>query len=227
MKRMIQILFIAAIMPTVVYAKPSQTELITAIASKNNKLAKELIEQGVSVNPECEQKEYCSPLLMAIENSDTDLVKLIIKQGADVNIDSGLGMYAIDIVLSKYFGAADNKEREEKYLPMINKMVKAGLDINKFNGFGHNPLTQAAAKGDVKLVKKFLKNGANPNLKSEGSLAFGATAIMFAAEKGHKKVVSILLKHKADKSLKDTLGRTAADYATQSGYDDVASMLKM
>ena len=71
------------------------------------------------------------------------------------------------------------------------------------------------------LSAVLLGRGANPNLPGGGA----STALMEAIRSGHGDLVPLLLKHKADPALKDSQGRTAADWAAKRDDERAAAAL--
>ena len=64
-------------------------------------------------------------------------------------------------------------------------------------------LLAAATNGDVKEIRRLLRNGENPNQADEYD---GITALMCAAENGHSEAAKVLLENKADPNQADKIG---------------------
>ena len=82
-------------------------------------------------------------------------------------------------------------------------------------------LLDAAAAGQTNLVKSFLDNGANVEVKNEA----GATPLIFASAKGHSDVVKLLLERGANVNAKTTTGITPLMAAASGGYVDIVKLL--
>jgi ankyrin repeat protein/ppGpp synthetase/RelA/SpoT-type nucleotidyltranferase len=83
-------------------------------------------------------------------------------------------------------------------------------------------LENACMDGDLRTVKRLLKDGVDVNTKNE----LGQTALHVASLKGHDKVVEQLLKEGIDVNAKDDLpGRTALHVASSKGHDKVVEQL--
>lgn len=82
-------------------------------------------------------------------------------------------------------------------------------------------LLDAADAGQTELVRSFLDNGANIEVKNN----LGATPLIFAAIKGHSEVAELLLERGADVNAKTTTGITPLIAATVGGHEDIVKLL--
>jgi hypothetical protein len=96
-------------------------------------------------------------------------------------------------------------------LRSLEKLLRAGADINTRSKDGMTPLSVAAFWGYTDVVKYLLENGADINLPNKGT---NWTPLHCAAFQGHGPVILKLMAHKPDLALKDVKGRTAADFAS-------------
>lgn len=71
----------------------------------------------------------------------------------------------------------------------------------------------AAAAGDTANVKKYLKEGADPNFQD----SYGFSGLMYAAKSGNTLCIKALIDQKADPNLQDNEGNTALMHAVSSG----------
>lgn len=83
---------------------------------------------------------------------------------------------------------------------------------------------EAAQKGDIELIKKFLNDGIDINTTSQ----YGATALTFAADIQNVELVKLLLEHKADPNIVDQFyGATPFLWAiSEDNYDIVKLMVE-
>lgn len=123
-------------------------------------------------------------------------------------------------------------------VPMIEKLVKAGADVNAFDPemrFGDAPIHIAAANNKVEALRALKRLGANVNLKSEtGSVAMytedmpardgdraaemiarsgpchGDTPLHYAAKHGHLQAVKALLELGAKPRMENSYGYAPA-----------------
>jgi hypothetical protein len=83
-------------------------------------------------------------------------------------------------------------------------------------------LIAAAGAGSTEAVQSLLKLGVLPNQRD----AAGHLALFAAIEGNHPEVVRALIAGHADTNLKSSDGESAADLATELGYDSIGQILK-
>jgi ankyrin repeat protein len=73
----------------------------------------------------------------------------------------------------------------------VRRLLEAGADANELGPEQRTPLIEAAARGQVALVKVLLAGGAEPAWKDETD----ETALLKAAANGHRGVYELLWQH--------------------------------
>jgi ankyrin repeat protein len=114
----------------------------------------------------------------------------------------------------------DERERRSSIVVM---MLDHGANVNVSGQQGQTPLMMATAANDRWLVRALLDRGANPNVKAR-AMADG-TALILAAQWADPSIVRALLDRGAASDPRDSFGKTATDYATELGRDDVLEIL--
>ncbi|PKK43826.1 hypothetical protein CI102_10268, partial [Trichoderma harzianum] len=94
--------------------------------------------------------------------------------------------------------------------------------VNQRNKHNMTPLMLAAEEGQHSVVHLLLENGADVNVKSEGSV-WGWTALELAATRGHLSVVQLLLANGADPELPGN--GVALNGAAANGHADIVQLL--
>ncbi len=103
----------------------------------------------------------------------------------------------------------------------IVQAVKAGADIDWYNGEGSTILHTAAFFGNEEISEFLLANGADINAAGGGSCCTPLhTAVIYEAY----EVVRVLIEHGADTSLQDVEGLTALDLAHEQESHKIASL---
>jgi ankyrin repeat protein len=104
----------------------------------------------------------------------------------------------------------------------VRLLLEHGADPKAKTDAGFTALHYAAYKGDLALVKLFLDAGVPVNATDDR----GFTPLMMAANSKNKnpEVVRLLLDRGADAEAKDSLGRTAADWARMGAREQIVKM---
>ncbi len=123
--------------------------------------------------------------------------------------------------------AGDGLDPNAVLLEKLRLLHAHGADLNAGDHYHFNPLfTLMRRKVDrVSVLTFLLEHGADVNVRSVNemypargpAIPRGITPLMLAALDHHSSYVDILLASGADRSLRDSLGRTALDYAVLSG----------
>lgn len=109
------------------------------------------------------------------------------------------------------------------HLDVVRVLISAGAKIDgRFDPLGVSPLMLACEKKATEVVRHLVRYGANVNQRHRLS---GKTALHIAAESGDTLTAGVLLAAGAQASAEDRIGKTARDYAAQSGHKDLEQIL--
>ncbi|HTB96159.1 MAG TPA: ankyrin repeat domain-containing protein [Terracidiphilus sp.] len=100
----------------------------------------------------------------------------------------------------------------------------ARVDALSTNPQQNQPLHAAFALGkDRATIEMLLQHGANPNATQVG----GFTALFSAASANRRDLAELLLAHGAHAHLRNDQGKSAADYARERDYKELAAWLEL
>ena len=101
-------------------------------------------------------------------------------------------------------------------------LIKAGADPNRADSdIRVRPLHTAAGEGHVRIVRRLLRAGANPNVRVKGM----GTPLHLAASYGHLDCARALVRAGSDSSLRDEDGKRPIDYAQEYAHTELVRFL--
>jgi len=178
------------------------------------------IDEQVSVSEYNYSVEAGYTLLhFAVEQNRLEMVNYLLESGANPNL------YGDFQQRTPIMNAILMCPSNENTLQIINALVKHGADVNASGIGGIRPLHMCSSEFmpsnfEVRYCELLLQNNADINAKDET----GWTPLHFAASQKDENMVETLLRYGADVSLTTDDGKTALDYATESGN---AALMKL
>ena len=107
----------------------------------------------------------------------------------------------------------------------VRTLMYANVDVNEKNYAGITPLTFAAEKGNMEIIKMLVEDG---NALVNDVSSYGVTPLIAAAAAGNDEVVAYLVGQGANVSAKDDWGKTALIYAANIDNPKlVSSVIKL
>lgn len=190
------------------------TALVFAVKAANQAMVDLLIAEGASVDFQTATKAGNTPLHFCARYGNPAIMQTLLDHRAKVDGRSRDGQTAL--YAATQGGNIDN----------VKFLLSRGADTNLVgftNDLGHTftPLSSAAFKGHVELVKLLLEKGA----PIESVNNRGWTALMFAAQSPHSKMVKFLLEKGANVNARATAGHTALIYAAVNGQVENIKLL--
>jgi len=104
----------------------------------------------------------------------------------------------------------------------VARALNAWVDPNEEDGIARTPLPYAVENNDKMIVGMLLQKKANPNIIAKD----GQTPLYKAVFWENTEIVALLLDAGADANLPNRNGKTPMQLAIESGYDEIAEMLK-
>eukprot|EP00667_Euglena_gracilis_P001533 EG_transcript_1533 len=198
-------------------------------------MVKLLLEKGADPNAVSTDGRNSTALCFAILNEQTETISLLLSHGVDVNLGTPIVRAAQmgDVALIKQLmakGADPSKARkEDKVHALVVAAFHGRLEaVDALLEFGpsaqlHEAFVTAAGAGQIKVVERLLKAGANPNKPREEDEVSG---LMLAAQMGDVAMVARLVEIKADVQYRrPTNGASALLCACEAGRDTTALKL--
>ena len=143
----------------------------------------------------------------AIKIDDAPTISLLLARGFDVNTLDPQGSHGLILAI------------KEPSLKAAQALVNAPkIDLNLLNGNGESPLMLAALKGELDLVEKMVKKGADVNKT-------GWTPLHYAASNGHSAVIRLLLENYAYIDAESPNGSTPLMLASMYGSPESVKLL--
>lgn len=180
-------------------SKHLSTPLHSAAWGRNLKVAEILLEDGADVNAETDEGE--TPAMTASLRGEKDLLEILFSLSADPHAKDDHGSNLYDLA-----SAGGHLEILE---------ILESLQVKN-----NHPFHAAAGKGDLRTIKKMLKNGRSINEKD----AFGATPLIIATVSGKIDIVKFLLGKKADPKIEAKDGYTLMHAAAFSGKKELVQL---
>jgi ankyrin repeat protein len=144
-------------------------------------------------------------------NGDLERVKLLLEQDGDPNGIDPEGRTAL--MFASFNGHTET----------VRMLLEAGAEVATRDAMGRTALLYACTGPFAETVKLLLDYQADPNIVDHDE---HFSPLMHAAAEGQLEVVKLLLKSGADPMLKDIDGETAALFARNNGYTEVAGLIQ-
>ena len=212
-------------------AKGGATPLMYASIYAGPEGMKLLLDKGA--DPNAKNDVGATSLMWAI--GDMSKVRLLVRSGADVNARSNTGKTPLLLAA----GHAGSIER-------VRFLLANGAQVNAVDRTGLNALAEAAAAGDVSVLKLLLTKGGDVNVKMAARFidirranteiitevlrratrrSVGITPLMFAVSSGNSEAVRLLLDRESDVNAETLSGATALAVGALVGNPEIIKML--
>lgn len=191
--------------------RPSQyghTPLYKAISYNRCEVAALLIKRGADI--EAMASARLTPLRHAIGRDSSEMVSLLLASGAEVN----------GIAMTRPLHEAVSR----KNVSIVEALLEYGADVNAADEYSRMPIRAAVVAGDLKLIDLLVEQGADLGLASSDS-GRKAELLFTAVQCGRPGVVKRLIEHGLDPRECNIYGRTAYEFATDRGMEDLAQQL--
>lgn len=204
----------------------SHPELIDAIGAGRNQEALELLERDADL---CTVQDTPSALMLALYRAQFHVAEAIADRRQALTLFEAAAMGNVAQLAGDVTALS-----EDGFTPLhlacffgreqaVRHLLAAGADPDAVarNPMRVRPLHSAAANRSVAICRLLLDAGADPDAQQER----GFTALHAAAMHGLEPMVELLLAHGASPAIAADDGKTAAAFATEGGYPDLARRL--
>ena len=196
--------FIDSAKDLVAIQKEKNRNLFEAVKRKRIKDIKKYIHMGASVNASEGTAQPEELMNRIIHKKTKELIKLFIDNGA-----------TLETVLIRAVSVGD--------LEIFNTLIKAGANTNYYSEEKKtSPLLKAAHRGELKMLKILLENGAAKTINAKGIK--GRTALMLAirglkdgTDRTRMKIIELLIKNGIDVKAQDERKKDAIYHAGKKG----------
>lgn len=219
----------------------AMTKLHLAVQAGDLRSVESLIHSGASVNVRDENGQ--TPLHYAAERGFIECMEVLVKHGADLHIidDSGISPFLWAVVAGQEGAttrllfmdadansfSADGKSAlawaaSLGWAPTAKILVEHRASISDTRNTQQTlPLEEAAASGNLPIVRLLLEYGEDPNHRDRD----GWSAIHWAAEEGHLEIVRLLLNAGANPNAVSSYGTSPLHCAANGGHLSIVSLL--
>lgn len=201
-----------------------RTALQAAATHSDTKILSLLLGEGADVNAPPARFHGRTAIQRAVAAGNIEGVRMLLDAGAIVNTDPDLteGVTCLQVA----FEIADQAVKNE----VIHILLRAGASVGapKPGQQRHVPLHAAVSNKDLKMARKLLERGANPNPNiAVGNFRNKKTPLQEASSLGDNDLIQELIKHGAEVNASPYPygGRTALQAASEKGHESTAKIL--
>lgn len=199
-------------------AANGETALIAAAGSGSVDNVQRLLTAGA--DPNLQTKNGDSALLEATTHGFTAIVISLLLDHADPNLKDINGRTPLMVAILQ---APRFSLHRSPYEVIAEALLAHGADPDARDRNGQTPATLVAAGDKNVLIYPLLDHHADIN--AADPTADGSTPLIIAARHGNTPLVRALLRAHPDLAYRDRQGNTALDYARQSHFSEIVTLL--
>ncbi|MBX5461848.1 MAG: ankyrin repeat domain-containing protein [Steroidobacteraceae bacterium] len=165
-----------------------------------------------AAKPVVEAVEKDAPLVLAVRQKDFAAARALLsaEPRPDVNQTTSDGTTALHWAV--YHNDVD----------LVERLIKAGANVNARNDYGATPMSEAAVVGNVKVLRALLEHGADV----ESPNADGQTALMTLARTSNVEAAKLLIKRGASVNAREQWrGQTPLMWAAAEAQPAMVKLL--
>ena len=190
-----------------------------------------LLDKGA--DPNAKNEAGATALMWAM--GDMRKIRMLVAKGADVNARANTGRTPL-LLAAAHAGSAEK----------VEFLLAKGAQVNALDRAGLNALAEAAAAGDVAVLKLLLAKGGDVHIKQAARFidirradteiihevvrradrrSAGITPLMFAVNSGNREAVRLLLERDPDVNAETSASLTALMIAAPKGDPEMIKLL--
>ncbi len=186
-----------------------------AVMTGNEEMVKYLLARGADIDARGEQEAV--PLHWALAFGHTGIAEYLIEQGCDLEAKATGGATTLAFTV-----LGRQTKKVETQLDLVERLVKAGLDVNEVLEGDMTLLHGTSILGDPEMAEKLVGLGAEVNART----ANGETPLFLTAVRGRFETAERFLRLGAEPDLRQKkTGRTPMHMAALKGYSDIIGLL--
>jgi hypothetical protein len=160
-------------------------KFLSAVSSGNEKLVKEMIDNGADVNEVVKLQDY-PPLVIAAIKGNVGISRILLDHGADLNkgslIQTGDGSFHIH-------RTALMAACEYGQLEMVRFLIEKGASVNYIMNYNqYTPLMFAVEQGHLEIAKLLVSAGAHTNVRDY----YNRNLLDIAEEQKNKEMIHFI-----------------------------------
>ncbi len=197
------------------------TPLIIAVEGGKTEIVQALLDAKASVDTEGWNRN--TPLMVAAARGHKEIVQALIEKEANVNKSNSDGRTPL------MFAAVKGDKN------IVQALIKAEAKMDNEDLSGHTALFYAAENGKLDIVKILLSAGASFDIADINQITKSSDKNLLDKQNKCtdlikkyaevKEIEEIVRREGANLNAKDSLGRTAIDYATENNQKEVAKVI--
>ena len=200
------------------------TPLEVACQRGNYKAVKKLVDKGADVNMQDDTLKS-TPLIMALSYLNEDrykIARLLIEKGADIDYKDSQNCSPLALVTKRKENEPYKTKKEGKEIFKYIWKHSKERDLRGYE-WGDNILEVSYAYNNIDAIEYLIER---KYFRINIVFAQGVTLLMYAVKNEKYGFCRFLLKEGVDVSLKDHKGKTAYDYAKESGNKKIIKLLE-
>lgn len=204
--------------------EPRHSPFIAAAYAGNREIMELLIKEGADI-------KLAAPIVAAYMSGHREIVKWLIDIGANVDARDHNDFALLPLAIKNKDWEFVDLFLEARANVNVQGSIRAKANSLRSLRTGKTGLILAAEEGNVTLVERLIKKGADPDIQDYDPptimMAYSYyNALMWASENGNTEIAKMLIDAEANVNIQDSFMKsTALMLASRRGYTEIVKML--